>query len=143
MSSQFRTPSPPANATQPNPSSPIKKTPSYFAEHKRDQFQAFGYDPEIHELKSLGTNEAFLDFLDVPQKIRDVTPPRSLDVEFTFENFGEQINVLSKSLKAAREFGLFSHSFSFSTETFMSRLFTSEPFVVQRNRNKSSSGTCH
>jgi hypothetical protein len=52
-------------------SSPVK----HFADHKRDEVQAFGYDKDLlHQLAAFGEQD-FLDFLGVDNAFLNVDPP--------------------------------------------------------------------
>ncbi|KAG9048044.1 hypothetical protein FS837_000932 [Tulasnella sp. UAMH 9824] len=51
------------NQVPPSHSSPVTRVPRYFAEHKRDQVQAFAYDEKLHKLQDFESPDGFLDFL--------------------------------------------------------------------------------
>ena len=68
-----RTPSP-QHPTKDHLSSPVKPVAQHFAEHKRDEVQAFGYDKELHQLEVWGEQD-FLTFLGVDEAFINVEPP--------------------------------------------------------------------
>ena len=47
----------------------------HFADHKRDEVQAFGYDKDLHQLAAF-VEQDFLDFLGVDEAFLNVDPPR-------------------------------------------------------------------
>ena len=55
-------------------SSPVKPVIPHFADHKRDEVQAFGYDKDLHQLAAFGEQD-FLDFLGVDEAFLSVDPP--------------------------------------------------------------------
>jgi hypothetical protein len=55
-------------------SSPVKPVIPHFADHKRDEVQAFGYDKDLHQLAALGEQD-FLDFLGVDEAFLNFDPP--------------------------------------------------------------------
>ena len=55
-------------------SSPVKPVIPHFADHKRDEVQAFGYDKDLHQLAAFGELD-FLDFLGVHEAFLNVDPP--------------------------------------------------------------------
>ena len=55
-------------------SSPVKPVIPHFADHKRDEVQAFGYDKDLHQLAAFGEQD-FLDFLEVDEAFLNVDPP--------------------------------------------------------------------
>src|SRR5258705_10904721 len=72
---QSRTPSPQhPNPTKFHLSSPVKPVVQHFAEHKRDEVQAFGYDKDLHHLGDFGEQD-FLDFLRVDEAFLNVETP--------------------------------------------------------------------
>ena len=85
-------------------SSRIKRIPKLFAEHKRDQVQAFAYNNVIHELVSFETSGAFIKFLEVPQKHLQSQPPRDTDSAFTFDNFLQAANLVATRIKNLRDY---------------------------------------
>ena len=46
-------------------SSPVVRVPKFYDEHKHDEFQAFGYDVNIHEPENFKSQKAFIEFLGV------------------------------------------------------------------------------
>jgi hypothetical protein len=90
-----RTPPPQSRPTELHPSSPVKPVASHFAEHKRDEVQAFGYKEEIHQLERFSTREEFLDFLgiDIPENVSEE------DNTFSLKTFVLAANTLSESLR--------------------------------------------
>ena len=69
-----RTPSPQHRiSTKDHLSSPVKPVLPHFADHKRDEVQAFGYDKDLHQLAAFGEQE-FLDFLGVDEAFLNVDP---------------------------------------------------------------------
>ena len=85
------------------PSSRILNVPKFFAEHKRDQVQAFAYDEDIHRLPPFETPDAFNDFLGVPQNILQPEPPQS-DALFTLDDFVQVANSVVTSIKNQRNY---------------------------------------
>jgi hypothetical protein len=70
-----RTPSPKhPRPTKDHLSSPVKPVLSHFADHKRDEVQAFGYDKDLHQLAAFGEQD-FLNFLGVDEVFLNVDPP--------------------------------------------------------------------
>jgi hypothetical protein len=70
-----RTPSPQhPYPTKDHLSSPVKPVIPHFADHKRDEVQAFGYDKDLHQLAAFGEQD-FLDFLGVDEAFLNVDPP--------------------------------------------------------------------
>ena len=70
-----RTPSPqPPYPTEDHLSSPVKPVIPHFADHKRDEVQAFGYDKDLHQLAAFGEQD-FLDFLGVDEAFLNVDTP--------------------------------------------------------------------
>jgi len=70
-----RTPSPQhPYPTKDHLSSPVKPVIPHFADHKRDEVQAFGYDKDLHQLAAFGEQD-FLDFLEVDEAFLNVDPP--------------------------------------------------------------------
>ena len=55
-------------------SSPVKPVIPHFADHKRDEVQAFGYDKDLHQLAAFGEQD-FLDFLGIDEAFLNVDPP--------------------------------------------------------------------
>ena len=72
---------PPASGlAQPHPAGPssrLRKTPKFFAEHKCDHVQAFAYTKDIHQLAPFKTSDAFIRYLGVPQDLLQSEPPLS------------------------------------------------------------------
>jgi hypothetical protein len=60
-------------------SSPVSRIAKPFAEHKRNEVQAFGYDKDIHQLKPFGTAEAFIEFLAIAEELL----PKATKKKFT------------------------------------------------------------
>ena len=85
------------------PSSRILNVPKFFAEHKRDQVQAFAYDEDIHRLAPFETPDAFIEFLRVPQNILQPEPPQS-DALFTLDDFVQGANSVATSIKNQRNY---------------------------------------
>lgn len=75
-------------------SSPVVRVPKYYDEYKRDEFQVFGYEADIHEPEEFKSPRAFLQFLRL-QKFR--FPKRSSD--FTLSNFIDEANAMATALK--------------------------------------------
>jgi hypothetical protein len=76
-----RTPSPQhPYPTKDHLSSPVKPVIPHFADHKRDEVQAFGYDKDLHQLAAFGEQD-FLDFLGVDEAFLNVDPPDSNPAE--------------------------------------------------------------
>ena len=74
-----RTPSPQhPYPTKDHLSSPVKPVIPHFADHKRDEVQAFGYDKDLHQLAAFGEQD-FLDFLGVHEAF--LNPPDSNPAE--------------------------------------------------------------
>jgi hypothetical protein len=70
-----RTPSPQhPYPTKDHLSSPVKPVIPHFADHKRDEVQAFGYDKDLHQLAAF-VEQDFLDFLGVDEAFLNVDPP--------------------------------------------------------------------
>jgi hypothetical protein len=70
-----RTPSPQhPYPTKDHLSSPVKPVIPHFADHKRDEVQAFGYDKDLHQLATF-VEQDFLDFLGVDEAFLNVDPP--------------------------------------------------------------------
>ena len=87
------------------PSSRLRKIPLFFAEHKRDQVQAFAYDEDIHQPTPFKTPDAFIKFLGVPQNLLQSQPPRSAaHSPFTFDNFVGAANSVATSIKDRRDY---------------------------------------
>jgi len=57
-----------------NQGSPVKPVVQHFAEHKRDEVQAFGYDEDLHHLGDFGEQD-FLNFLGVDKAFLNVETP--------------------------------------------------------------------
>jgi len=105
---QFRTPSPQSNPKKHHQSSPVKPVVQHFAEHKRDEVQAFGYDEGIHQVKDFKTHEDFFNFLRVSEEAikkhsgkvsKMVDEKASKASDFSRENFVQAANTLAKSIK--------------------------------------------
>jgi len=78
----------------------------FFAEHKRDQVQAFAYDEDIHQPVPFETSNAFIEFLGVPQNLLQSEPPPS-HIPFTFDNFVDAAGSVAESIKNQRELSFF------------------------------------
>ena len=75
-------------------SSPVVRVPKYYDEYKRDEFQVFGYEADIHEPEEYKSPRAFLQFLRLqkfhfPQKCYN----------FTLSNFVDEANAMAIALK--------------------------------------------
>ena len=97
-----RTPSPQLRPDY--PSSPVKNVARHFAEHKRDEVQAFGYSQAIHKLHVM---QDMFDFLDVPEGILPHMAPSAEKSRFTRANFVLAANILAESMRKEREYFLF------------------------------------
>ena len=94
-----RTP-PPSGPPPSVGSSPVSRITKYFVAHKRDEFQAFGYDETIHEPKPFPSSEAFLKFLSRKKDVfraPDTTPVLSMD------DFITTANAVAASIQKDRE----------------------------------------
>ncbi|KAF8341503.1 uncharacterized protein EI90DRAFT_3012061 [Cantharellus anzutake] len=78
---------------QPNPSSPPRKPAKYYAEHKRDELQAYGYDEQVHKLKPFQTFKDVTNFLGVPG-IRS----QGASGKFTLKTFIMVANTMAQSI---------------------------------------------
>lgn len=91
-----------SNAPPPlSQSSLVGRVAIFFAEHKRDQVQAFGDDTEIHQLESFKTSEEFIEFLQAPQDILELAAS-NLSI-FAFQNFVEAANSVATSIGGRHE----------------------------------------
>lgn len=70
------------------------RVPKYYDEYKRDEFQVFGYEADIHEPEEFKSPRAFLEFLGL-QKFR--FPKKSYN--FTLSNFIDEANAMATALK--------------------------------------------
>ncbi len=77
------------------PSSPVKEVAKHFAEHKRDEVQAFGYNENIHMLEGFKTQEQFLNFLGVPGEFLETQPP-------TVESVAANVEPNPSNVKSSR-----------------------------------------
>src|SRR5258707_12855407 len=84
---------PPSTPPRQGPS-PVVRVPKYYDEYKRDEFQVFGYEADIHEPEEFKSPRAFLQFLRL-QKFR--FPKRSYN--FTLSNFIDEANAMARALK--------------------------------------------
>ncbi|KAF8341499.1 uncharacterized protein EI90DRAFT_2965881 [Cantharellus anzutake] len=78
---------------QPNPSSPPRKPAKYYAEHKRDELQAYGFDEQVHKLKPFQTFKDVTNFLGVPG-IRS----QGASGKFTLKTFIMAANTMAQSI---------------------------------------------
>ena len=105
--SDLRTPPPSA----PPPyvgSSPVSRITKYFVAHKRDEFQAFGYDARIHEPQPFASLTTFFKFLTFKKELYqapDTTPILSMDA------FIAAANVAAAAIQKDRECHLLYLSF--------------------------------
>jgi hypothetical protein len=83
-------------------SSPVVRVPKFYNEHKRDEFQAFGYDVKIHEPEGFKNLQDFFNFLGV-QDLR----VRNSDFNFTLSDFTGVANAMSKAIMEKRKHTLF------------------------------------
>ena len=90
----------------------------FFAEHKRDQVQAFAYARDIHQLVSFKTSDAFIEFLDIPQDCLQSEPRLSARSAFAFDNFLQAANLVATSIKNRRDY--LSLSFIFPPDVLFS-----------------------
>lgn len=77
-----------------------------YAEHKRQEVQAFGYDEGIHRLEPFARAEAFIEFLAIADEPLPVTKKatkkaakKATKQTFTFDNFVQKANTLAESMK--------------------------------------------
>jgi hypothetical protein len=73
----------------------------FFAEHKRDEVQAFVYDQGIHNEKII-KNQKTLGFLALPHRTVPSKVPDDMD-PFTFTNFVSAANILAIKIRNKRE----------------------------------------
>ncbi|KAG8984474.1 hypothetical protein FRB90_005305, partial [Tulasnella sp. 427] len=80
-------------------SSPVTRVPKYFAEHRRDQVQAFAYDQVLHQLHDFKSEPALLKFLQ--GRGEDRIPLSNIPIinEWSPESFIEGANVLAEFIK--------------------------------------------
>ena len=86
--------------TEEQSSSPVGKMNKHFAEHKRDEVQAFGYDEDDDQLESI---THFMDFLKVPANRLPSTTPKANNNRLTFKNFIPAANSMARSIKSRCE----------------------------------------
>jgi hypothetical protein len=84
--------------TEEQASSPVGRVAKHFAEHKRDEVQAFRYDEDDHQLESIVD---FMDFLKVPADRLPSKPPKATN--FNFNNFVPAANTMAKSMRSRCE----------------------------------------
>ena len=75
-------------------SSPVVRVPKFYDEHKRDEFQAFGYDVSIHEPERFKSQKAFIEFLGV-QHLGLQIP----GYKFTPSNFIDTVNAMAQTMR--------------------------------------------
>jgi len=75
-------------------SSPVIRIPKFFNEHKRDEFQAFGYDVNIHEPVRFKSQKAFIEFLGVQHLGLQIS-----GYKFTPSNFVDVANAMAQAMR--------------------------------------------
>ncbi|KAG8961125.1 hypothetical protein FRC00_013191 [Tulasnella sp. 408] len=89
-----------ANQAPPSHSSPVTRIPRYFAEHKRDQVQAFAYDEKLHKLQDFDSRDGFLDFLhgsgDKPIPLSSIPHTK----KWSQKTFLDAANTIATSIKS-------------------------------------------
>jgi hypothetical protein len=76
-------------------SSPLGRVGKHFAEHERDEVQAFRYDEDDHQLETI---VHFMDFLKVPADRLPSKTPKATNCQLNFNNFVPAANAMAKSM---------------------------------------------
>ena len=103
-------------------SSPVVRVPKFYDEHKRDEFQAFGYDVNIHEPVKF-TQDQFIKYLSIDRHAFAIS-----SFKFTLSDFIDVANVMAKEMRKKRK-----HPFLCITSTFLAYVdlvFANEPLLV-------------
>ncbi len=90
-------------------SSPVVRLPKFYDEHKHNEFQAFGYDVNIHKPKIFKNQEAFIKFLGIEQLSLQIS-----GYKFTLSNFVDVANAMAKAIRNQCKHGLSLHYFGLS-----------------------------
>lgn len=75
-------------------SSPVVRVPKFYDEHKRDEFQLFGYDENIHEPIPFENQNKFTQFLRVQSPDFPISGFR-----FTLDDFINVANAMAKLIQ--------------------------------------------
>ena len=75
-------------------SSPVVRVPKFYDEYKRDEFQLFGYDENIHEPIPFENHNKFSQFL----RVQNPDIPIS-GFRFTLDDFVNVANAMAKLIK--------------------------------------------
>jgi hypothetical protein len=83
-------------------SSPVVRVPKFYDEHKRDEFQLFGYVENIHEPIPFENQEKFIQFLRVQSPDFPISGFR-----FTLDDFVNVANAMAKLIQEKSKYSFF------------------------------------